>query len=163
MQTIRKFFICLALALSIPAAANAQGFKFWQIDRFQKGLALSADQMARLEAVYQAAEPTLRAQKAAFDKYEQKLSKVISDPKSDESQVLAATERLEAARTELSKTRTLQLFRIRRILTDAQNAKMKEMHDHDRSERDRRPRGDDESRKDQPRKDQPRKQEPSRY
>jgi Spy/CpxP family protein refolding chaperone len=160
MQTIRKFFICLALALSIPAAADAQGFKFWQIERFQKGLALSADQMTRLEAVYQAAEPTLRAQKAAFDKYEQKLSKVISDPKSDESQVLAATERLEAARTELSKTRTLQLFRIRRILTDAQNAKMKEMHDHDRNERDRRPRGDD-SRKDEARKDQPRKQEPS--
>jgi len=152
MQTIRKFFICLALALSIPAAADAQGFKFWQIERFQKGLALSSDQIARLEAVYQAAEPNLRAQKATFDKCEQRLSKIISDPKSDESQVLAGAERLEAARTELSKTRTLQLFRIRRILTDVQNAKMKEMHDHDRSERERRQRGD-----------QARKQEPARY
>ena len=152
MPTIRKFFICLALALSVPAAVDAQGFKFWQIDRFQKALALSADQITRLEAVYQAAEPTLRAQKAAFDKCEQKLSKIISDPKSDESQVVAGAERLEAARTELSKTRTLQLFRSRRILTDAQNAKMKEMHDHDRAERDRRPRGDP-----------PRPHEPSRY
>jgi Spy/CpxP family protein refolding chaperone len=154
MQTIPKFFICLALALSIPAVADAQGFKFWQIERFQKGLGLSSDQITRLESVYQAAEPTLRAQKAAFDKCEQKLSKTISDPKSDESQVLAAVERLDAARAELNKTRTLQLFRIRRILTDAQNAKMKEMHDHDRDERDRRPRGDS--------KDKPVKQEPSR-
>jgi Spy/CpxP family protein refolding chaperone len=152
MHTTPKFFICLALALSIPAISEAQGFKFWQMERFQQGLALTADQITRLEAIYQAAEPTLRAQKAAFDKYEEKLSKVIADPRSDESQVLQAAERLEAARTELSKTRTLHLFRIRRILTDAQNAKMKEMHDHDRSERDKRPRGD-----------QPRKQEPLHY
>ena len=29
------------------------------------------------------------------------------------------------------------LFRIRRVLTDEQNVKMKAMHDHDRNERDR--------------------------
>jgi Spy/CpxP family protein refolding chaperone len=143
----------LALALSIPAVSEAQGFKFWQMDKFQKGLSLTPEQITKLEAIYQAAEPTLRAQKAAFDKCEQKLTAIISDPKSDESQVLKSTEKLEAARTELSKTRTLQLFRIRRILTDAQNAKMKEMHDHDRQDRDRRPKGDD----------KPRKQEPSRH
>lgn len=155
MQTLRKVIMLSALALSIatvPAVSQAQGFKFWQMERFQKGLSLTPDQISRLEAIYQAAEPTLRAQKASFDKCEQKLSKIISDPKSDESQVLLGAERLEAARTELSKTRTLQLFRIRRILTDAQNAKMKEMHDHDRAERERRPHGE-----------QPRKQEPSRY
>lgn len=152
MHTISKFFVCLALALSIPAVSEAQGFKFWQMERFQKGLSLTPEQITKLEGIYQAAEPTLRAQKAAFDKCEQKLSAVISDPKSDESQVLKSAEKLEAARTELSKTRTLQLFRIRRILTDAQNAKMKEMHDHDRQERDRRPHGD-----------QPRQQEPSRH
>ena len=44
-------------------------------------------------------------------------------------------------------TRTLQLFRIRRVLTDEQNLKMKDLHDRGRKEReqknpDRRPRGD---------------------
>ena len=46
--------------------------------------------------------------------------------------MLQAAERVEAARAELSRTRTLQLFRMRRVLTDEQNAKIKEMHDNDR-------------------------------
>ena len=130
----------------MASPAGAQGFRWWKSEKFQKELTLTADQIAKLEAINQAAEPTLRAQKAAFDKCEQKLSKVITDAKSDESQVIQATERLDAARAELNKTRTLQLFRMRRILTDDQNAKMKEMHDRDRSDREKnnergRPRG----------------------
>ena len=56
--------------------------------------------------------------------------------------MLQAAERVEAARAELSRTRTLQLFRMRRVLSDEQNIKMKELHDHDRRERDRKPKGD---------------------
>ena len=151
MTNLRKSFILLALALLVggvaaPAVAQgsqgspSQGFRWWKQEKFQKELSLTADQIAKLDAINQAAEPTLRAQKAAFDKCEQKLSKIISDAKSDEAQVLQATERLDAARAELNKTRTLQLFRMRRILTDEQNAKMKEMHDRDHSDRGR-PRG----------------------
>ena len=33
-------------------------------------------------------------------------------------------------------------FRMRRVLSDEQHAKMKEMHDHDRRERDKKPKGD---------------------
>ena len=43
--------------------------------------------------------------------------------------VLQATDRLEAARNEMSRTRTLMLFRIRRVLTDEQNLKINAMHD----------------------------------
>ena len=130
----------MALALlvgGLATPASAQSFRWWKQEKFQKELSLTADQIAKLDAINQAAEPTLRAQKAAFDKCEQKLSKVISDPKSDESQVLQATERLDAARADLNKTRTLQLFRMRRILTDEQNAKMKEMHERDRNDHPR--------------------------
>ena len=101
-------------------------------------MALTADQITRIEAIYQTTVPTLRAQKTALEKYEDKLSKVISDSASDEAKVLQTADRVEATRTELSKTRTLMLFRMRRILTDEQNAKMKALHDHDR-DRDRRP------------------------
>jgi Spy/CpxP family protein refolding chaperone len=145
MQTLGKSFSCLVLALVMvgaPVAAEAQSFKWWQNERFQKELALTADQITRLEAIFQTTVPTLRAQKDALEKYEQKLSKVISDSASDEAKVLQTADRVEATRTELSKTRTLMLFRMRRILTDEQNAKMKELHDHDRDrdrDRDRRP------------------------
>lgn len=152
MKNLRKSFICLILSmfvLAAPAAAREQGFSFkwWQAERFQKELVLTSEQITRIEAIYATHEPSLRAQKAALDKLEYKLSKAIADPKSDEATVLQAAERLEGARAELSRTRTLQLFRIRRVLTDEQNLKMKEIHDRDRKEReqknpDRRPKGD---------------------
>jgi Spy/CpxP family protein refolding chaperone len=144
MQTLRKSFICLALSLSVlglPAQAMAQGFKWWQSERFQKELALTTEQITRLEGLFQTTEPTLRAQKDALDRREEKLSKVIADPKSDEPAVLQASERVEAARNELSRTRTLMLFRMRRILTDEQNVKMKQIHERDKAEREKRLRG----------------------
>jgi len=144
MKIPRKSFICFVLTLAMlvaPSLALAQSFKWWQSEKYQKELALSADQIARLEAIFQTTGPTLRAQKTALEKSEQKLSKVISDTTSDEARVLQAAERAEGIRTELSKTRTLMLFRMRRILTDEQNLKMKELHERDR-DRDRRPKGD---------------------
>jgi Spy/CpxP family protein refolding chaperone len=142
MQILRKSFICLTLAgivMAGPTVSAAQGFSFkwWQSDRFQKALSLTPEQIVRLEAIFATHEPSLRAQKAALDKLEHKLNKVIVDPKSDEATVLQAAERVEGARAELSRTRTLQIFRMRRVLTDEQNLKMKEMHDKDRERRDR--------------------------
>ena len=140
MKTLRKLFICLVLSLIVQAAAQpafAQGFKWWQTERFQKELKLAPEQITRIEGIFQASEPLLRAQKQAVDKREEKLSKVISDPKSDEPSVIQATDRLELARNEMTRTRTLMLFRIRRVLSDEQLLKLNTMHEHDRSERDR--------------------------
>lgn len=138
MNILRKSFICLVLSLLLPALATpafAQGFKWWQMERFQKALTLTPEQVARIEGIYQTTEPLLRAQKKAVDKYEERLSKTITDPKSDEPMVVQAIDRLEAARSEVSRTRNLMLFRIRRVLSDDQNQKMREMHEHDRSQR----------------------------
>ena len=141
MKTPRKLFTCLVLSLivlSLAAPASAQGFKWWHSDRFQKELSLTTDQITRIEGIYQASEPLLRAQKKAIDRHEEKLSKVIQDPKSDEAMLLKATDRLEAARNELSRTRTLMLFRIRRVLSDEQNIKINAMHARDRADRENR-------------------------
>jgi Spy/CpxP family protein refolding chaperone len=143
MKTLRKLFICLVLSLIVQAAAEpafAQSFKWWQTERFQKELKLTKDQITRIEGIYQTSSPLLRAQKEAVDRREEKLSKVIADPKSDEPAVIQATDRLEAARNELTRTRTLMLFRIRRVLESEQLVKLNAMHDHDRNERDRRDR-----------------------
>jgi Spy/CpxP family protein refolding chaperone len=138
-----KLFICLTLSafvLSTPAPAAAQGFKWWQHDRFQKELGLTPEQITRIEGIYQTAQPLLRAQKEAFDRREEKLSKVIADPASDEAAVVQATDRLELARNEMSRTRTLMFFRIRRVLTDEQHVKLNAMHEHDRKQREQRER-----------------------
>ena len=143
MKTLRKLFICLVLSLIVLAPAGpvfAQGSKWWHSDRFQKELKLLPEQITRIEGIFQTSEPLLRAQKDAVDRREEKLSKVISDPKSDEAAVIQATDRLELARNEMTRTRTLMLFRIRRVLNDEQLVKLNAMHAHDRSERERRER-----------------------
>jgi Spy/CpxP family protein refolding chaperone len=140
MNILRKSFICLVLSLVVTLAASpaeAQRFKWWQTERFQKELVLTNEQITRIEAIFQTSEPMLRAQSRATEKHEEKLSKLIQDPKSDEATVLQAADRLEAARNELSRTRTLMLFRIRRVLSDEQNLKINAMHAKDRAEREK--------------------------
>lgn len=145
MDTLRKLFICLVLSLIVPVAATAGqsqsfSFKWWQAERFQKELKLSSEQITRIEGIFQTSAPLVRAQKEAVDRREEKLSKVIADPKSDEPAVIQATDRLELARNELTRTRTLMLFRMRRVLNDEQLVKLNAMHQHDRSDRDRKER-----------------------
>jgi Spy/CpxP family protein refolding chaperone len=140
MKTLRNLFICLvlsAIVLALPAVASAQA-KWWQSERFQKELVLTTEQITRIEGIYQSTMPLLRAQKEAFDRRDEKLSKVIADPKSDEAMVVQASDRLEAARNEMGRTRTLMFFRIRRVLSDEQLLKLNTMHEHDRKERERR-------------------------
>ena len=47
----------------------------------------------------------------------------------DEAKLLQVLERVESARGELSKSRTLLLFRMRRILTSDQDVKMRALHE----------------------------------
>ena len=134
----------MVLAAAAPAVAQSQGFgfKWWQTERFKKELALTQEQINRIEGIYQTTEPLLRSQKDAVDRREEKLSKVIQDPKSDEPAVLQAIDRLEAARSEISRTRNLMFFRIRRVLTDEQNIKINAMHSKDRADRENREKAD---------------------
>lgn len=123
---------CFALALCLlswPPPAAAQGFKWWQSDRFQQELVLATEQVTRLEEIFQALQPTLKTQKETLDKFEVKLSRVLNDPRADEAAVLQAVERLEGARAELAKSRTLMMFRMNRILTSDQIVKMKALHE----------------------------------
>lgn len=141
MSKSRKLLVCLALALSlgaVSAGARAQGSKWWQHPRYQTELGLSPDQISRIEDVFQAAQPELRAQKRALDKLEDELSRLVGEAVASEAEVEQFVSRVEVARADLNKSRTLMLFRIRRILTTEQHVKLKELHEHDRRNRSRR-------------------------
>jgi Spy/CpxP family protein refolding chaperone len=141
----RKLFVCLTLSLVTQfgwvAAAGAQSFKWWKDDRFQKELALTVDQSSRIEGVFQAAQPTLRAQKRALDKLEDELSVMIHDAKVDDPELEQFINRVEAARADLSKTRTMMLVRMRRILTVDQSTKLHQLFEQDEKQRHGRPHG----------------------
>lgn len=132
MSKRTSWLSCLLLSLVLLGGAgdaSAQGFKWWQDDKYQEELVLTDEQVTRLEETFQALQPTLKTQKETLDKLEARLSKVVNDPRSDEASVLQVLERVESARGELSKSRTLMGFRMRRILTTDQNVKMKALHE----------------------------------
>ncbi|HOG29450.1 MAG TPA: Spy/CpxP family protein refolding chaperone [Vicinamibacterales bacterium] len=123
----RLAWIGLVLLLA-PAAADAQGFKWWQSDRFKAELALTPDQTARIEDVFQRLLPTLVAGKDALDRLESRLSAVIAEGTAPEADVMRLVDQVEQARSDLTKARTLMLYRMHQVLTPEQRAKMNALH-----------------------------------
>lgn len=98
--------------------------KWWQDDRYKSELRLTADQSARIDAIFEATFPKLRASYEELNKREDQLSSLISANDATEAQVLRQADQIEAIRSELSKTRVLMLFRIRRVLSPEQRDRL---------------------------------------
>jgi Spy/CpxP family protein refolding chaperone len=124
----RRLAALLAVLLCLlPLRAFAQGFKWWHSDQFKQDLQLTQEQIAKIEEIFQAYLPDSRQQKRTLDRLEQELSHLI-DAGSDEALVMQLADRVEAARSELSKGRTRMLLRMRRVLTPEQRAKLTALH-----------------------------------
>jgi Spy/CpxP family protein refolding chaperone len=142
MEMSRKLFICLTLSLLSllwPSPADAQRFRWWMDERFQRELAITQDQKTRIDAVFQAAQPALRAQQRALSKLEDELSKMVVEANVQDSEVEFFVTKVEAARADLGKMRTMMIFRMRRILTTDQYVKLQKLFD--QNEKDRRGKG----------------------
>ena len=131
-----RALICLGVLLvGLTSWAEAQGFKWWQSDRFKTELSLTADQSVKLEDVFQGLNARMTIGKELLDKLEQRLSDTISQGTAPEADVMKLVDQVEAARADLNKTRTLMVYRMRLLLTPDQRAKMKAMHDRWEQER----------------------------
>jgi Spy/CpxP family protein refolding chaperone len=111
----------LLLAAVCAAPVFAQRGKWWQDERFRRELGLTDEQSARLEAIFQKHQPTLRERMQALNQAQDQLDRLIET--GDEASVLNYVNIVEAARAELNKTRTMMLLRMRRALTPDQWAK----------------------------------------
>jgi Spy/CpxP family protein refolding chaperone len=98
--------------------ASAQGFKWWQSDTFVRGLRLTQEQSTKIEGIFQHTLPALRKDKDALDKAQADFNQMVEA--SDDAQVMAQVGVVEAARSELNKSRTMMLLRMRRVLTPDQ-------------------------------------------
>jgi Spy/CpxP family protein refolding chaperone len=110
--------ILTAATLLWGTQASAQGFKWWQSDTFIKGLGLTQEQSTKIEAIFQKTVPVLRQEKDALDKAQADFNQMVEA--SDDAQVMAQVGVVEAARSELNKSRTMMLLRMRRVLTPDQ-------------------------------------------
>ena len=111
--------------------------KWWNTDKFKQELKLTAEQSSRIEQIFQASFGPMRATKQELDREEAGLSRLMENPDADEGDVSRSVDRVEAARCVLSKNRTMMLFRIHRILTAEQRAKLDELDRRTDRNRDR--------------------------
>lgn len=126
----------LTLLVALPPPVAAQSFKWWQHERFQRELALAPEQVTRIEEIFQAAGPAMRVHKEGLDKLQAELAAVVAAGRADDAAAGDVIARVEAARADLGKTRALMLYRMRRVLTSDQHAKLKVLFDeHERSRR----------------------------
>lgn len=140
MANTRKSFVCLALSLLAVVwttqSASAQRFRWWKDDHFVRELALTPEQGEKLEATFQEALPALRAQHRALSNLEDELSRLIQEGRVEESELEYFVAKVESARAELAKTRTMMIYRMRRVLTTEQNEKLQKLFEE--REKDRR-------------------------
>jgi Spy/CpxP family protein refolding chaperone len=129
MSIWRSSILFLVLVAAVPTAAEAQGFKWWQSDKFKTDLGLSPEQTARLEEVYQGLRPTLTTGKEELDRLEARLSKVIAEGVAPEGDVMKMVDQVERSRSELAKSRMLMIYRMHQVLTVEQRAKMNALHE----------------------------------
>jgi Spy/CpxP family protein refolding chaperone len=120
--------VAALLALVLSGSVDAQSFAWWKSEQFQKDLALTADQSTRIDEVFQTTLPKLRQQKEELDRQETELSKLIAAD-SDELQVAKQIDRVEAARSQLNKMRTLMLLHMRQLLTPDQRTRFNTLHE----------------------------------
>lgn len=138
MPMWRTVVLGVVLLAALAAPAQAQGYKWWQSDRFKTELSLTPEQVAGLEDVFQALLPRLTSGKTAVDRLEKQLSDLIADGSASEPDVVKLIDQVEGARGEMGKARTLMMFRMHRILTPDQRVKLKALHDQDRKQNRRR-------------------------
>lgn len=126
---------------SLPAGQRPEGrggpsrgpIKWWEAYRSE--LRLTPDQASRIAAIFDATFPQLRASYEELNKREEQLSALIIANDATEAQVLRQADQIESIRSELSKTRVLMLFRMRRVLSPEQRDKLQALqkeHDRDR-------------------------------
>lgn len=141
LRSVVRLGAAALLALLVAGGqspAEAQGFKWWQEADYQRELALTPEQVTRLEELFQAAVPQMRTQKAALDRLQAELSAMVSDGRADDATADDLITRVEAARADLARSRALMLYRMRRLLTTDQHVKLTALFDaHERSKRGR--------------------------
>ncbi|MEW5982179.1 MAG: Spy/CpxP family protein refolding chaperone [Acidobacteriota bacterium] len=128
----------VAVVAALAAPAEAQGYRWWQSDRFKTELSLTADQVTGLEDVFQGLLPRLTSGKDEVDRLEKQLSDLIREGTASEPEFLKLVDQVEGARAELGKARTLMMYRMYRILTAEQRVKLRALHEQDRKQNRRR-------------------------
>ena len=113
---------------SVPSFTQPQGFAWWKSEQFKKELGLTADQSARIDKIWETTRPELRQEWEELQKFEEKLSRLIQND-ADEAVLARQIDRVETARANTNKTRSLMLVQMLKTLTPEQRSRFKALND----------------------------------
>jgi len=125
------FGLLAAGSRPLLASDQAQPHSWWKSDEFRAALGLTADQSARIDSIFQTTLPQLRQEMDELDRMEVRLSHLI-ETDADEVEIARHIDRVETARANVGKTRSLMLVRMRRVLTPEQRSRMKTLEEESR-------------------------------
>jgi Spy/CpxP family protein refolding chaperone len=109
--------------------------RWWQSEELQTELGLTDDQSEALDGIYQETLPKQRESLRRLNDEERTLSQLIADMEVQEIDVTRQIDRVEAARSELSKSRILMVFRMYRVLSAGQREMLDEWRARETSDR----------------------------
>ncbi len=134
-RRIAAVVMLVVLAVTATVWTQNRPRKWWQDEATMALLLMTEQQSADVEEIFQATWTRLSELKKTLDALEDDLSAMIRERR-DEAVVAAKLDEVEDARSALNKARTLMLYRMHRVLTPEQDAKLKELFD--KWERERR-------------------------
>ncbi len=109
--------------------------KWWVDPKLRAELGVTDQQSAAVEQIWQKSLPALRDAREKLDKLEQALTQMTSADTADEAAVIAQIERVENMRAEANKRRTVMIYRMNKLLTPDQRAKVKAMFERNEPQR----------------------------
>lgn len=125
----RRLALVIVLALGAPelsASNQSRPTRWWKSDAIARELGLTTEQSARIDHIWETTVPELRQEWEALEGLESKLSRMI-EANVDEAMLARQIDRVETARANASKTRSLMLYRMRQVLTPEQRVLLKSL------------------------------------
>ena len=100
---------------------------WWKAAETRAQLGISDKQSNDIDAIFQETLPSLRAAKEDLDKMDDAVAKLIKEGTADIAVVSRQVAQAEQARANLTSKRTVMLYRMHRLLTPEQRAKLDAM------------------------------------
>jgi Spy/CpxP family protein refolding chaperone len=100
---------------------------WWSDPKLRAELAITDQQSAAVEQIWQRELPKLRETRQKLVKLEEELTRLTDDKNADEAAVVAKIDAVETARADGNKRRTAMIYRMNKVLTPEQRAKVKKM------------------------------------
>jgi Spy/CpxP family protein refolding chaperone len=131
-QRLRLAAVALLLSASPLLAQRPpdppRPFAWWKSEPFKKELGLTADQSSRIDKIWETTRVELRQEWDELSKLEAKLSRLIQSD-ADEAALTRQIDRVETARANANKTRSLMLVQMLKVLTPDQRTRFNALHD----------------------------------